>query len=302
MAGRVHYGTADPALTYQEAHFMKYVRASIIGLALTTFALGGCKKEATSTEAPLTSSEALEAVTESSASSQASELTATSVELNTNFTIGGAVEKAAEELKTFIGTQLPCADVTLVGAKLTVKYGVKPGNCEYRGHQFSGETTVTITRNDTGDVIVDHTWDNLSNGLVKVSGTAHVTWSTTSKSRRVQHELTWTRVSDARTGKGTGDRTETLLEGGLAEGIKIEGTRSWQGQAGTWDLAIKAVEIRWADPVPQAGSYVLHTPKDKTLTMSFSRVDGDTIKVTVTNGTKTFSFNVNKIIGDVSQT
>jgi hypothetical protein len=33
--------------------------------------------------------------------------------------------------------------------------------------------------------------------------------------------------------------------------------------------------------------------------MSFSRVDEDTIKVTVTNGTKSFSFNVNKIIGDI---
>ncbi len=275
---------------------MNYVRASVFGLALTTFALGGCKKEA---DTELTSAEAREALTESSASSQASELTSTSVELNTNFTIGGAVEKAADELKTFIGTQLPCADVTLLGAKLTVKYGVKAGNCEYKGHHFSGETTVTVAKNDAGDVIVDHTWNNLSNGLVKVNGTAHVTWSTANKSRRVEHELTWTRVSDGRTGKGTGDRTQTLLTGGLAEGIQIDGTRSWEGQSGKWDLSIKTVQVRWADPVPQSGSYVLHTPKDKTLTMGFSRVDEDTIKVTVTSGTKSFSFNVNKIIGDI---
>jgi hypothetical protein len=275
---------------------MNHVRASIFGLALTTLAIGGCKPEA---ETELTSAEAREALTESSASSQASELASTSVELNTNFTIGGAVEHAAEELKTFIGTQLPCADVTLVGAKLTVAYGVKPGNCEYRGHHFSGETTVTVTKNDAGDVIVDHTWNNLSNGLVKVNGTAHVTWSTENKSRHVQHELTWTRISDSRTGKGTGDRTQTLLAGGLAEGIKIDGTRTWEGQAGKWDLAIKTVEVRWADPVPQAGSYVLHTPKDKTLTMTFARVDEDTIKVTITNGKKSFSFNVNKVIGDI---
>jgi hypothetical protein len=55
------------------------------------------------------------------------------------------------------------------------------------------------------------------------------------------------------------------------------------------------MEIRWSDPVPQAGTYVLSTPfNGKVLTMSFARVDQDTIAVTVTTGRITFHFNVNK--------
>jgi hypothetical protein len=47
--------------------------------------------------------------------------------------------------------------------------------------------------------------------------------------------------------------------------------------------------------VPQAGSYTLTTPFDKTVSMSFSRVDDDTIKVTVTGPKHEFNFNVSKL-------
>jgi hypothetical protein len=271
-----------------------------IGLALlaaTSLSLTACPKENTE---PLSASEARLAVDESTASNQASELAANTVEISTNFTIGGAVQKAAEELKTFIGTQLPCADITLVDAKLTIEYGAKPGNCFYRGHQFSGESSVQVTKNDAGEVIVDHEWKDLSNGLVKVNGTAHVTWSLANKSRRVEHKITWTRISDGRTGTGSGDRTQTALAGGVQEGIKVDGWRAWDGKSGHWDLSINGVEMRWGDPCPQKGSYTLKTPNNKSLTLSFSRVDEDTIQVTLTNGKNTFKFNVNKTIGDVN--
>ena len=39
----------------------------------------------------------------------------------------------------------------------------------------------------------------------------------------------------------------------------------------------------------------LLTPKKKTLSLSFQRVDEDTIKVTVTNGKRSFDFDVTKI-------
>src|SRR4051812_402821 len=95
------------------------------------FVLTGCPKEG-----ELTSAEAQESLQQASASSQAENLTAASVEISTNFTIGGAVEKAAAELKSFVNSQLPCADVTLAGATLTIEYGVHAGNCLYHGHQF----------------------------------------------------------------------------------------------------------------------------------------------------------------------
>jgi hypothetical protein len=40
---------------------------------------------------------------------------------------------------------------------------------------------------------------------------------------------------------------------------------------------------------------VLRTPKDKTLTLSFDRVDADTIKVTVAGGSHSFTFDVTSL-------
>jgi hypothetical protein len=247
----------------------------------------------------LTVAEAREALNEATISSQAGDLTAASIDITTSFTIGQAVTAAANELRTFIQTQLPCADVQLMNATLTITYGAKAGMCFYRGHQFSGKTQVTVTKDDMGDVIVDHVWTDFSNGLVKVSGTAHVTWSLPNASRRVKHELTWTRISDNRTGKGSGDRTQTALPEGIAVGMQVDGSRAWDGPAGHWDLSIQGVQMRWADPVPQAGKYTLVTPKGKSAAMSFSRVDADSIQVVVTSGRATFRFTVNKAIGEV---
>jgi hypothetical protein len=204
------------------------------------------------------------------------------------------VSDAASELKTFIQTQLPCAEIVLADATLTVTYGAKPGNCTYRGAKFSGQQIVKVTKNDDV-IVVDHEWKDLSNGVVKVSGTAHVTWNFDDKTRHVEHDLTWTRIADGRTGRGTGDRTQRPLAGGLAEGIQVDGSRSWTGPKGKWDLAIEGVQMRWVDPVPQAGTYRLASPKGRSLELSFSRVDADPIEVKIKNDTREFKFNVNTV-------
>ncbi len=273
------------------------VLASSLALLLTA-----CPKDKATDTSPMTQGEAHDALEESTVESQASALTTSSVEISTSFTIGGAVEAAAAEVKTFIGTQLPCADVTLVAATLTVKYGAKAGNCVYKGHTFSGTHVITVSKNDDAQVLVDHTWTDLSNGVVKVSGTAHVTWDLDDQYRKVQHDLTWTRISDGRTGHGTGDRTQKPLAGGLAEGIQVDGSRTWTGQAGRWDLAIEGVQMRWADPVPQAGTYRLASPKGRSLALSFKRVDADTIAVTLSSGGRSFEFNVNSVGGVADKT
>ncbi len=53
-------------------------------------------------------------------------------------------EAAADELKDFIETQLSCAEITVVSASL-------------------------------GNLVVDHEWEDLSNGRISVTGTATVT-------------------------------------------------------------------------------------------------------------------------------
>jgi len=267
---------------------IKLLAVSSLALLLTA-----CPKE--EANGPMTQAEAKDAIEESSVEAQASALTASSVEISTNFTIGKAAKDAAAELRTFIESQLPCAEIALADATLKVTYGAKPGQCTYRGQQFTGTHTIKVTSNEGAQVVVDHTWEDLSNGVVEVSGTAHVTWDLDDKYRRVQHDLTWTRLSDGRTGRGTGDRTQTPLAGGVAEGIQVDGSRAWTGDRGKWDLAIEGVQMRWTDPVPQAGTYRLASPKGRSLQLSFRRVDEDTIAVTLATGNRSFEFKVNSV-------
>jgi hypothetical protein len=270
--------------------FSRIVATSCLGLLLTA-----CPKE-NATE--LTRAEAVDALEESTIGSQAAALTASSVEIATNFTLGEGVRDAAAELKTFVETQLPCAEIIQEDATLSITYGAKPGMCLYRGHAFHGKQSITVTKND--DVVeVDHTWTGLSNGILEVTGTAHVTWDFGGQSRHVEHDLVWTRLRDGRTGHGTGDYIQTPLEGGVAEGIQVDGSRSWEGKGGQWDLAIEAVQARWADPIPQAGTYRLATPKNRSLAISFKRVSKDTIEVTLTSDDKSYAFRVRGTAGIV---
>jgi hypothetical protein len=260
-------------------------------LALPLLVLTGCPRDR---EEPLTLGEATSALEQASDAGQAEGLTAASVDISTHFTIGQAVKDGAAELQSFVTTQLPCAEVTLEEATLTIVYGAKAGDCTYKGHTFSGTHVISIERNDEAQVQVHHEWSDFSNGVVSLDGTADVTWDHTAKTRHVVHESHWTHLKSGRTGTGTGDRVQSLLAGGLEEGIQVDGTRTWDGDRGHWDLGIDGVQMRWTDPVPQAGSYTLTTPFDKSVSMSFNRVDDDTIRVTVAGPKRDFSFTVSK--------
>jgi hypothetical protein len=239
----------------------------------------------------LTRDEAVQALTEASIENEAASATTTPIEISTSFTLGGAVEQAAANLRDFLVAELPCATVTLATATVTTQWG---SGCTYKGMTFSGTSSVTVKRTDPGSVEVDHTWTDFSNGIVKVTGTAQVTWSGAEHSRHVVHDLSWTRLSDARTGHGTGDRTQTLLDPaqGLLGGIEVNGNRHWTGNAGAWDVAITGVEMRPQDPVPQAGSYALTTPANKSLTLSFARLSTTVIRVTISGPKHDYSFSV----------
>jgi len=266
-------------------------------LVLPMLVLTGCPRE----QGELTAGEARQALEQASDAGQAEGLTSASVDISTNFTIGGAVKEGAKEVGDFITSQMACADVTLEDANLTVVYGAKAGSCAYRGHTFSGTHRISVKRNDDSSVQVHHEWTELSNGVVLLNGTADVTWNFQDQTRRVVHESHWQHLKSGRTGSGTGDRLQSVLAGGLAEGIQVDGNRTWDGDKGHWDLAIDGVQMRWTDPVPQAGRYTLVTPfKDKTVSMSFDRVDDDTISVTVAGPKKEFSFTVSKL-GDIAE-
>ena len=261
--------------------------------ALMLVIAAGCRID------PLTGQEAQQALEESSVDAQASALTSASVEVATDFTIGEGAERAAAHVRDFVASQLPCATITLDGHELSIEYGKNAGNCTFRGHHFAGTHTIDVERDDD-QVVVHHSWSDFNNGRISVSGTADVTWNLEDPSRRIQHELTWTRMSDGRSGTGSGDRTQRPLTGGISEGFSVDGQRKWDGKRGTWNLDIDGIEMRWTDPVPQAGSWVLTTPKGKVISLDFARIDDDTIGVTASGGDRTIELQVSKL-GAVSR-
>lgn len=261
-------------------------------LAATALVSSSCLLES---EKPLSADEARQALEETAAAFQAEALVANTVELNTHFTIGGAVEAAAQELHDFVTSQLPCADVTLEDTSLRVTYGAA-GACPYHGHSYQGTHTITLVSVDASGIVIDHDWDEVDNGVVMVDGTATVTWTVDDQTRRVQHQLTWTDLVREASFVGSGDRVQGPLEMSWEEGIVVDGTRSWSSDRGDWQLTIDGIRAHWDDPVPEAGTYRLQTPFDgKSMTLGFERVDDDTIAVTVESGNRSFSFNVNKV-------
>jgi hypothetical protein len=263
-----------------------------VALAFAPFALSamtGCRAGET-----MTNEEAGEAVQELSAESEAQAVAAGTIEITTSFTIGQAVDKAADEIKAFVESQLPCAAITREAGTLTIEYGKNPGDCTFHGQTWSGKHIVSVSKDEEGEIIVEHTWEEMQNQRFSVSGSATVTWNLKDPSRHVVHELTWTRLSDGKTGTGSGDRVQEPLDGDLATGIVIDGSRSWKGAKGEWDLQIDGVEARWVDPIPQAGSYELTNPAGKVATLSFDRVDEDSIQATLATGRKEYVFIVHK--------
>lgn len=243
----------------------------------------------------LTREEAHDALEEIEISSQAQALTSGSVELSTDFTIGEGAQAAAEELREFIATELPCAEITLSPGQLGIEYGARPGDCSFRGQRYQGQHIINVSRNDADQVIVDHVWNGLGNGRVRVDGTATVTWSRADQTRHIVHEAEWTRIIDGRTGEGSGDRLQRPLGSGWMEGFGVDGEREWRGQSGHWDLVMTSVEMRWVDPVPQAGRYTLDTPYGESLSATFTRVGDTQIRVTISGKRRSFDFDVNTL-------
>lgn len=228
-------------------------------------------------------------------SSGAQALTAGTIEISTQFTLGQGTRSAAEELRDFIAAELPCAEITISPGQLGIEYGSRPGACSFRGQRYRGQHLINVSRNDASQVIVDHVWNELSNDRLRVNGTATVTWSREDQTRHIVHEAQWTRIVDGRSGEGSGDRLQRPLGSGWAEGFGVDGEREWRGQSGRWELEMSGVEMRWIDPVPRAGRYTLETPFEEGVSATFARTGGTTIHVTIAGKRRSFEFDVNTL-------
>jgi hypothetical protein len=215
------------------------------------------------------------------------------LEITTDFTLGEAAQTIASKLRDALQSQIPCSTITVVDNTVTMDFGGLDDTCVYNGQTFAGIITLEISYDaGSNQALVDHTYQDLSNGTVTLNGSKLVTWD--EKSRHVVADLTV--VRDGQSVHHTSDRVMTLLDptAGLVGGIVINGEGHWTNLKGDWDLGIDGVEIRWIDPVPQAGSYTLDTPKGKTIALSFSRIDDDTIAVTLGSGGRERTFHVTR--------
>jgi hypothetical protein len=257
-------------------------QALLVALSFATTACG-----------PLTRAEAEEAVLEAKLYSEAAALIGNTAEISEHFSIGSLVSDAVENLQIFYAAQLPCAATEVRGATLTIEFGVGDGICLHKGMRFSGLHEVSISKNESDDVVVEHVWVELSNGEIEVSGTAEVTWAgADDPSRSISHDLLWTRLSDGRSAHGRGQRVQRPLDGDINWGFSVAGESSWEGESGLWELSLNQIEMRWIDPVPQAGSYGLETPFDKSLTLEFERTAPTLVAVTGSSGRRSYSFEV----------
>jgi hypothetical protein len=255
------------------------------GLACLGAAVLSLTTVGTGCERALTFAEFRAALEESVLQGEAQAMANDVIEISTSFTIGQAVAEVRDEIRAFAESQIPCSTVTTTGeADLIIDFGELGDSCTYNGRTYAGVVTISLAL--VGDeVIVTHSYEAFRNERIQLDGVVDVTWG--GGARQVVSDLEFEGEGsdgELRTLTVQADRTMTFLDPalGLAGGINIAGTRDWQGQSGDWHLDIDNVEIRGADPVPQGGAYVLTVPSLKTVTLSFERLDEDTIEVTIT--------------------
>jgi hypothetical protein len=258
-------------------------------LALAFLPLLGCLEN----DAQLSDAEVNEALQAIVVSQQGAVLTGSAVEVSTSFTLGDAWEQAVENTRDFYESQIPCSEVAVADRTVTLDFGSLDDACTYEGHTYAGIQTLTFDRVEPGLAEVTHGFAGFTDGTTTLDGQASVTWDVSAGTRRVVHDADWT-ASDGEVLAASGDRTQSLVDeaAGVAAGIQIDGERAWTWKGKDWTLDIDGVQVRAIDPVPQAGSYVLTTPRDKTLTLLFERLDAATIRMTLEGGLEPRVFEV----------
>ena len=66
------------------------------------------------------------------------------IELTTSFTLGQGAQAAAEEIRDFVRSQVPCSTVTLEPGLVSIDFGDLSDSCTYRGRTYAGVITVQV--------------------------------------------------------------------------------------------------------------------------------------------------------------
>ena len=257
--------------------------------------VAACSNAADRGGASVESAEA--AVYESALTAQLDSLIAEVADRDSRFDIGQGLDNAAEQLQVQLDAELPCAAVTREGSVLSIVYSAQQApvgdaagsGCSWHGRTLAGQHTVRVMRNADNEVGVHHEFTDFRDGKLSLRGSADVTWSRISKSRRVLHSVAFAALSGVSagvTGESIGDSTQVTL----ADGVRINGLREWHSSRGFYSLDMQAIEQRFEDSVPELGAYELTLPSEDALTLAFGRIDTDNILVTVQGAQRELSF------------
>ena len=252
----------------------------------------GCMREGMSTE------QVLQALDETQQSARGERLTSEPIDISTEFTIGDAVEAAAQQLADFWVSQQPCTTVTLEAGVVTVDYGGLDDPCEFEGKTFGGIARVSVDDTQAGQVQVSHAWEALTDGETRVDGGAVVTWVEAGAfARQVETDHQFTDVATGDQVDVLGSHEWTFLNdtAGLDDGLMLTGERTWSSTTGEWHIDMVDLEIRLQDPVAQAGTIELTNPDGKVLTLLHERVDESTIRITLTGARRDWVFDINQL-------
>lgn len=191
-----------------------------------------------------------------------------------------------DHMRGLIASQLPCSTLEdLDDDTLQITLGSSERPCTFRGAEWSGVIVVSYQADD--DIVtIEHEYLAVTNGKVQLDGTSVV--ERTDAQRHVVNDFTF--QGPRGTFHSSSDRIHTPMADGL--GMHIEGTRDVERPRGLAHIDIVDVEVARGDVVPQDGSYVLTTPEGREMTMTFARLDADTILVTVTGGKHDREFEV----------
>ncbi len=245
-------------------------------------------------DGPMTTRQVLEALDQTHRSGLGLVAVEEPIEVSTDFTLGAAIEAAAQEIADFWASQAPCSTVLIEGATLTVDYGDGEDTCQYNGMSWSGVTAVTVASTQPGDLTVTHDWDAFRNENVQVDGVATVDWSGEDATRHVQTEHTWTDTSTGETVDVVDDHVQGPLDsaGGWIGGLTLDGTRDWTSGEDAWALDMTDIAWRWIDPAPEAGQFTISNPEGQVLTVDYARVDATTIAMTITGARRDLVFHI----------
>lgn len=261
-----------------------------VACSTAIFTTTGCLREG------MSAAEMRAAVVEIVENGQVQQLENGIVEITTDFTIGDAVEAVRDHIAEVLAA---CGQTTVTvmdDVSIRIDFGPASDPCVHDGKSYSGVVDLVITR-DGDTVTVEHTYQDASNGTYTLHGDKTVTWSSgggTAVVRTIDSNVGWTGPNGPV--DHTSQRTMTFSDflGGPEAPIVVDGNHHWTRDGEAWDLDMNEVEFRLVDPVPQDGSYVLTVPSGKEGTLSFERIDEDTIAVHFATGLRERTFHVTK--------